>query len=345
MNQKNKLYKDSGVDIEKGDKLVDWLKSSEEVGGVGGKVVSGIGGFSGLFAPNFTGMKKPLLVAATDGVGTKLLLGLKSGKLQGLGIDLVGMCVNDLYTIGATPLFFLDYYATGSLDEGQFKEVLSGIYEGLKQAKTSMLGGETAELPGLYSKGHFDLAGFVVGVVDNEKKVQPETIKPNDVLIGLKSTGFHSNGYSLIRKWIGESSLEGELRDLLLSPTKIYSGLPEIVGKFGSQVRGMAHITGGGISGNLIRILPNDVTAEVQFDRIETPTWMSQFIKDNGATFSEVEPVFNLGMGMILAVDPVVADQVLEDCRKLDMPGSIIGSIKKGGGEPQINITGLNDGK
>ena len=167
------LYKEAGVDIEKGEKLVEWLQNDKSSDKVAGEVVSGIGGFAALFRPNFSGMEDPLLIAGTDGVGTKVLIGIDTGMLEGLGVDLVSMCVNDLYTIGGKPLFFLDYYATGILDENQFKVDFKGIKKGLAESNALLLGGETAELPGLYEKGHFDLAGFVVGVVDGKKKLEP----------------------------------------------------------------------------------------------------------------------------------------------------------------------------
>ena len=196
MSEEKNLYREAGVNISQGDALVSWLQEdkSENKHSLG-DVVSGIGGFSALFRPNFSGMKDPLIVSGTDGVGTKVLLGIETDKLEGLGIDLVSMCVNDLYTIGAQPLFFLDYYATGVLDENQFKRILTGIKRGLKQCNTMLLGGETAELPGLYQKGHFDLAGFIVGVVDGEKRIHPGLVTEGDVIISFASSGFHSNGY------------------------------------------------------------------------------------------------------------------------------------------------------
>lgn len=337
-NNKN-FYKDSGVDVEKGDALVDWLQS----GGKGqqnktaGEVVSGIGGFAALFRPNFAGMEDPLLVSGTDGVGTKVLLGLEHGQLEGLGIDLVAMCVNDLYTVGGRPLFFLDYYATGVLDEVQFKSVLSGIRRGLAQCQTVLMGGETAELPGLYAKGHFDLAGFVVGMVDGKKRLQAEMVKTGDVLIALEASGFHSNGYSLVRKWLAERSEGSEVMQKILAPTRIYAEVPELLATLGwGKVHALANITGGGISGNLPRVLPEGVEAQIDPKALPTPAWMKTFYESHGAGFMDVESVFNLGAGMIAAVDQSAADEFLNVAKKLNMGACRIGHIRAGQGEATV---------
>lgn len=302
------LYKEAGVDVDKGDRLVDWLKESPESRDHRyGQVVSGIGGFSGLFRPNFGGMKDPLLVSGTDGVGTKVLLGIETGLVEGLGIDLVAMCVNDLYTIGARPLFFLDYYATGQLDEAQFKAVLTGIRKGCAQSGAALMGGETAEMPGLYGKGHFDLAGFVVGVVDGATALGPERVKAGDHLYAIASSGFHSNGYSLVRHWLKErSNLPSQtLLERLMTPTRIYHEIPQILDEVGPSVlHALANITGGGISGNLPRVIPNDIVCRIDTKALRTPDWMRQFIIEQGSTVLAQEAVFNLGAGMIAVVAP-----------------------------------------
>ncbi len=333
------FYKDSGVDVEKGDALVDWLQSSAAEKQTLGEVVSGIGGFAALYRPNFKGMEDPLLVSGTDGVGTKVLLGLEQGQLEGLGIDLVAMCVNDLYTVGARPLFFLDYYATGVLDEAQFKAVLSGIRRGLAQCETILLGGETAELPGLYKKGHFDLAGFVLGVVDGAKRLRPELVKTGDVLIALESSGFHSNGYSLVRKWLGERPVSPDLMQKILAPTRIYAEIPQLLEALGSgRVHALANITGGGISGNLPRVLPADVKAVIDPTAVPTPQWMKDFYCSHGATFSEVEGVFNLGAGMIAVVDREASADFLHLAKSLKLDAKIIGDVKPGTGEATVHF-------
>lgn len=300
------LYKEAGVDVDKGDRLVDWLKESpENVDHRYGRVVSGIGGFSGLFRPNFAGMKDPLLVSGTDGVGTKVLLGIETGLVEGLGLDLVAMCVNDLYTIGARPLFFLDYYATGQLDEAQFKAVLTGIRKGCAQAGAALMGGETAEMPGLYDKGHFDLAGFVVGVVDGAAALGPDRVKAGDLLYAIASSGFHSNGYSLVRHWLkqGSQAPTPTLLSQLMTPTRIYHEIPQILDVLGTDtLHALANITGGGISGNLPRVIPHGIACQVEANALRMPDWMQQFITDHGSTPLAQEAVFNLGAGMIAVV-------------------------------------------
>lgn len=325
------LYRQAGVDVEKGDALVSWLqKESHPSQNSLGEVVSGIGGFSALFRPNFQGMEDPLLVSGTDGVGTKVLLGLETDRLEGLGIDLVAMCVNDLYTIGGRPLFFLDYYATGVLDESQFKRILTGIRQGLAQAEALLLGGETAELPGLYAKGHFDLAGFVVGVVDGKKKLDPSSIEGHEQLYALPSSGFHSNGYSLLRKWLDNNPASDQQLDLLMQPTKIYHELPKILERLNFQgLHAIAHITGGGISGNLPRVLPHGVQAKLEKSRIPTPQWMQELFLKNDASFEQVEGVFNLGAGMICAVTDDKAKEFEALAEDFGLAASWIGQLHK----------------
>lgn len=338
MTQKTNLYRDAGVDIQKGDSLVGWLQSdtSAPVHPLG-DVVSGIGGFSALFRPKFGNMKDPLLVSGTDGVGTKVLLGLETKRLLGLGSDLVGMCVNDLYTIGGTPLFFLDYYATGELDEGQFKEVLKGIKIGLDRCQTILLGGETAELPGLYAKGHFDLAGFVVGVVDGATRIHPDLVEDGDILVALASSGFHSNGYSLVRTWLQKKPVADDLLEKIMTPTRIYGEIPRILEKLPVQsVHALANITGGGISGNLPRVLPKGVKAEIERQKIPTPDWMMAFCDDHGASFEDVEGIFNLGAGMIAALDPKVLDTFLNTCSQEGLEACVVGRIKSSSGDAAV---------
>lgn len=342
MNPKD-LYRESGVDVEKGDKLVDWLKKDADnlsnSSSPFGQVIAGIGGFASLFRPNFKKFKDPLLVSGTDGVGTKLLLGLSLEKLDTLGIDLVAMCINDIYTLGAHPLFFIDYFATGKLDENQFKSVLNGIKKGLEPTGAFLIGGETAELPGLYQGNHFDLAGFIVGVADGANLPDPKNIQPSDTLIALHSSGFHSNGFSLLRKWLKDSKVtDPTLLGQILTPTTIYHKVPEALEKFGSNViHGVSHITGGGISGNLTRVMPNDTEALIDLNRLPMPSWMKDFILLNTDNIMNVEKSFNLGCGMVLSVDKNFAEKVLTFFKDHKTPASIIGSVEKGTGKPTVN--------
>lgn len=336
--QKGKdLYKESGVDVAKGDALVDWLQSRKADQVNGGEVVSGIGGFAALFRPDFSGMEDPLLVSGTDGVGTKVLLGIEHDQLEGLGVDLVAMCVNDLYTVGGRPLFFLDYYATGILDEKQFKAILSGIKKGLAQSSAALLGGETAELPGLYEKGHFDLAGFVVGVVDGKKRLRPELVQAGDKLIALNASGFHSNGYSLVRKWLAEKPVDQATLNRILEPTKIYYEVPELLKRLGwGPLHGLANITGGGISGNLPRVLPDGLDPQIDPKKIPTPDWMRAFYESHGARFEDVEGVFNMGAGMIAVVAADAEAKFHQICKDLGLGSASIGQMIPGSGESTV---------
>lgn len=339
------LYKDSGVDIAKGDNLVGWLQDSEPLDRkdeARGEVVSGIGGFASLYRPNLKGLKDPLIVSATDGVGTKVLLGLQTGHLRGLGQDLVAMCANDLMTLGAKPLFFLDYYASGALDEEQFKDVLMGIRDGVAACGAALIGGETAEMPGLYEKGHFDLAGFMVGLVDGARLAGASNVREGDAVIAWPSSGFHSNGYSLIRKWLltdpqRESS---DLLSHLMRPTKVYGQLVDLFEVFGPEIiHAVCHVTGGGISGNLPRVLPADFGAILKREALPTPQWMQDFWQRNGGTFEDVEPVFNLGVGMILVVKPDEVDRVIGKAQEIGERLVCIGDIVKTSGATKIQYS------
>jgi phosphoribosylformylglycinamidine cyclo-ligase len=330
----NDLYKDAGVDTAAGDALVSWLQSEKtsfhHPRGFG-SVRDGIGSFAGLFSLKLSNFESPALVASTDGVGTKLLLGLESKLTGQLGQDLVAMCVNDLYTVGAAPLFFLDYYATGVLNQEQFKEVLSSIKTACDACGMALLGGETAEMPGLYNKGHFDLAGFVVGIVDEARRLGPDRVRVGDRLIAFASTGFHSNGYSLIRKWL-KASPRDDLLEAIMTPTKLYSEIPDLLVKWPYSLRALANITGGGISGNLPRVLPNDTIAEIYPQQIPTPAWMAAFIASNNVTLTEVEPVFNLGCGMIAVVAKDDATAFMVSASEMGLAPRDIGQIAKGKG-------------
>jgi phosphoribosylformylglycinamidine cyclo-ligase len=328
-NEATRLYRESGVDIEKADKLVDWLKD----GGADqttkyGSAVAGVGGFAALFRPDFSKLEKPLLVTGTDGVGTKVMLGCEYDNVKGLGQDLVAMCVNDLYTLGARPLFFLDYYATGALDENQFKDIVTGIKTALSACEAILIGGETAEMPGLYEKGHFDLAGFIVGCVDENKVLGPHRVKNGDTLYALESSGFHSNGFSLVRKWVKENTPASEVIEKLLEPTKLYFEIPQLVDKLGvDKIHAAANITGGGISGNLPRVMPKGAECSVDFDSIPVQPWVREFVESNGAQLKDVETTFNLGCGMIISVSSNAESEVEQELSTLGLGFKKIGSV------------------
>ena len=327
------LYKQSGVDVEKGDKLVNWLQSSG----------TAIGGFAGLYPlTDISSYKSPALISCTDGVGTKILLALEHagkngpGCLQGLGQDLVAMVLNDMVVLGAKPLFFLDYYATGVLDDEQFKHVLTGIKSALEKADCKLMGGETAELPGLYEKGHFDLAGFGVGIVDQSDVLGPERVQSKDTLITVPSSGFHANGYSLLRSWRNSWGEEQKQAwdPKLLTPTKVYAGLYRHLTEQ-NGVHAISHITGGGIWGNLKRVLPQNSSVTISPEQIRTPQWMQDVIASGGASFAEAEKVFNMGIGLILVCNPAKADKLVELLVELGHEAYPVGNVELGSGEQQ----------
>ncbi len=305
-------YKLSGVDVKKADKVVEWMKStnlSETSSPHQKRLVSGIGGFAALFKGSFSDMKEPLLVSSTDGIGTKLLMGLASGKTKGLAQDLVGMCVNDLLCTGAEPLFFLDYFATSKLKEEQLKEFFTNLRKACTQSGAALIGGETAELPGLYSAGHFDAAGFAVGVVDEEKAWTTKKVQKGDHILGISSSGFHSNGYSLLRRIFGENG--GEYVDELMKPTKLYWPLVKALKDKGLMraVRVSAHITGGGMD-NINRIMPDGLGVELKdwnWEEIYTVA-----MSKANLTKEQMYKVFNCGIGFFIIIDPNHFKQVLK---------------------------------
>lgn len=306
-------YKDAGVDIDAGDRLVERIKPLARQVRIP-EVLDGIGGFAGLCGLP-AGLKDPVLVSGTDGVGTKLEVALKLGVHDTLGIDLVAMCVNDIVTVGARPLFFLDYFATGKLDVDTGEAVIRGIVEGCRQAGCALLGGETAEMPGMYQPGTYDLAGFAVGVVERSAIIDGHKIQDGDLVIGVASSGVHSNGLSLARR-IVEQRLDGdyhrrlgELGDTigraLLTPTRIYArATSQLVAALGSDVRGISHITGGGLPGNFARILPEGLGAELDLDSYERPALFQWLAKTGPVDESEMLRTFNLGVGLCIVVPP-----------------------------------------
>jgi len=317
-------YKEAGVDIDAGNSLVERIKPVVKET-FNENVIGGIGSFAGAFRLP-AGYKKPVLLSATDGVGTKLKLAIEAKKYDTVGIDLVAMCVNDLICNFGIPLFFLDYYATGKLDVDAASEVIKGIAKGCKQAECALIGGETAEMPGMYSEGDFDLAGFAVGIAE-EDELAPK-VKEGDVLLAFPSSGIHSNGYSLVRKLFFEKlnmkfddEIDGKkLIDILLTPTRIY--VREFK-KFKSIINALAHITGGGIVENLPRVLPEDLEAVVYKDKIKVLPifeFMSKYVDEE-----EMFRTFNMGVGLIVAVDEENVEKITQNS-----DAYIIGEIKKG---------------
>lgn len=312
-------YRDAGVDIEAGDALVEQIKPFAKRT-MRPEVMGGIGGFGSLFEMPKK-FKNPVLVSGTDGVGTKLKLAFQLDKHDTVGIDLVAMSVNDILVQGAEPLFFLDYFACGKLEVGTAAEVIKGIAQGCEQAGCALVGGETAEMPGMYPAGEYDLAGFVVGAVDKEAIIDGSTIAAGDVLLGLASSGAHSNGYSLIRKLIEKSGIDMQsdfhgkpFRDVVMAPTRIYvKPLLKLIAAF--KVKGMAHITGGGITENVPRVLPAGLTAEVKKGSWDMPPLFNWLQAQGNVTDDEMHRTFNCGIGMVVIVaeqDAVAARQLLE---------------------------------
>ena len=300
MNYQEKIsYKDSGVDVEKADQTVEWMKihlAESEDQPHRSSVVSGVGGFSALFAPKFSEFKEPVLVSSTDGIGTKLLMGLESGLTKGLAQDLVAMCANDLICVGAVPLFFLDYFASSHLKPEFLKVFFKELKKACSKSNMALIGGETAELPGLYSNGHFDAAGFSVGVVDKEDMWGPHKVSNHDRLLLIASSGFHSNGYSLLRKLFGEDG--GDYKEDLMKPTLLYWPLIERLKPIGG-VKACAHITGGGMD-NLLRVLPHGSQSTIK-DWEWTPI-VKEASKRSGLSKEDMLKTFNCGVGLVLVV-------------------------------------------
>jgi len=328
-------YRDAGVDIEAGDALVDDIKkivrSTRRP-----EVLAGVGGFGALVSLPKK-YKKPILVSGTDGVGTKLRLGIESGQVEGLGIDLVAMCVNDVLVSGAEPLFFLDYYATGKLDNRTAALVIRGIANGCKQAGCALVGGETAEMPGLYNADDFDLAGFCVAVVEKSKIIDGSKIAKGDVIVALPSSGPHSNGYSLVRKIlsVGGHSVDqafedGTLGDALLAPTQIYVKPVLKLIESGVDVRGMAHITGGGVTGNLTRCFPKGVGAMVDSSSWKRPAIFDWLQAEGAVEQDEMWRVFNCGIGFAMVIPRKQVDGALAQLRKSKLKPWVVGEVIKG---------------
>jgi phosphoribosylformylglycinamidine cyclo-ligase len=325
-------YKDAGVNIDEGNKLVEMIKPIAKQT-LNEYVLEGIGGFAGLI--EIKNYKNPVLISSTDGVGTKLKIAFMMDKHDTVGIDLVAMCVNDIIVTGAKPLFFLDYFATGKLKSETAVEVIKGIAEGCKIAGCALIGGETAELPGFYKEGEYDLAGFCVGIVEKEELIDTKSIKEGDAIIGLASSGIHSNGYSLVRKVFFEKNnfsvkdfipeLGMNLGDALLTPTKIY--VKSIEALKGLKIKGMAHITGGGFIDNIPRILRKSIAAKINKGSWEIPAIFNLIQRLGDIEEREMYRTFNMGIGMIVIVDPSDVDKALEKLNGIGEKAYIIGEI------------------
>lgn len=327
-------YRDAGVDINAGNQLIDRIKPIAKKTGRPG-VLDGLGGFGALFELPTDRYHQPVLVSGTDGVGTKLKLAIDTGIHDTIGIDLVAMCVNDLIVQGAEPLFFLDYYATGKLDLDIAESVIKGIGEGCEQAGAALIGGETAEMPGMYAKDDYDLAGFCVGVVEKENIINGSNVKSGDVLIGIASSGPHSNGYSLIRKVIettkadlSEPFGDSTLGATLLKPTRIYvKTLLELIKTI--NVHAFAHITGGGLTENLPRVLPDNLHAEIDSTSWQRPAVFEWLQKSGNITDEEMHRTFNCGIGMVVCVSEQDRDTTMNILEQQGETVRAIGTIEQ----------------
>ena len=334
-------YRDAGVDIEAGNSLVERIKPHAKAT-LRPEVLTGLGGFGALFELPIDRYRKPVLVAGTDGVGTKLKLAIETGRYDGVGIDLVAMCANDLIVQGAEPLFFLDYYATGKLDVDVASAVVAGIAEGCKQSGAALIGGETAEMPGMYAQGDFDLAGFCVGIVERDDIIDGSLCKTGDKLIGIASSGPHSNGYSLIRKVleITGQSLEqpfgnSTLGDALMAPTKIY--VQTILKLLQShKIKAISHITGGGLTENLPRVLPDGVSAEIKLNSWVRPTIFDWLAEQGNISQQDMLLTFNCGIGMVICVDQDDEPAVLAELEKLGENAWSIGQLISREAQPGV---------
>ncbi len=341
--QKPLSYRDAGVDIDAGNALVEKIKSSVASTRRSG-VMGNLGGFGGLFELPLERYKHPLLVSGTDGVGTKLKLANQLGKHDTIGIDLVAMCVNDILVLGAEPLFFLDYYATGALDTTIAADVIEGIAEGCRQAGAALIGGETAEMPGMYQAGDYDLAGFCVGIVEKDQAIDGSKVRPGDVLIALASSGPHSNGYSLIRKIIEVSGSDLSedcdgvpLADALLEPTKIYvTALKDIIANV--DVHALAHITGGGLLENIPRVLPDNTCAVINAGSWSMPAVFAWLQHNGNVEQAEMYRTFNCGVGMVVVAAENDAESILQMLNENGTEAWQLGRIEASSGAAAVRF-------
>lgn len=327
-------YKEAGVDVTAGYKAVELMKSHVARTNTDG-VLSGIGGFGGLFQPNISGISQPVLVSGTDGVGTKLKIAFLMDKHDTVGIDCVAMCVNDIICCGAKPLFFLDYIAVGKNYPEKVAQIVSGVAEGCVQSGCALIGGETAEMPGFYPVDEYDLAGFSVGIVDKQKILKPETQKAGDVMIGIKSSGVHSNGFSLVRKVfaVNESNLSRHFSELgkslgesLLTPTKIY--VKAIMSLLDAvNVKAISHITGGGFYENIPRSLPNGISAKVEEKAVQVLPIFDLIEKTGKIDRRDMFNTFNMGVGMTVVVDKNDVDKAIEAINASGEQAYVLGEL------------------
>ncbi len=332
-------YKKAGVDIEAGYKAVELMKEHIK-GTMRSEVLTGIGGFSGAFSlESFKNMEQPTLVSGTDGVGTKLKLAFLLDKHDTIGIDCVAMCVNDIACAGGEPLFFLDYIACGKNEPEKIASIVSGVAEGCKQAGAALIGGETAEMPGFYPENEYDLAGFAVGIVDQKQIISGNNLKPGDTIIGITSSGIHSNGYSLVRKVFNMKrealdtyyeSLGATLGEVLLTPTKIYVNALKTVKTGGVIIKACSHITGGGFYENIPRMLCEGTHAVIFKDRYAVPSIFNMLSIDGSIEEKIMYNTFNMGIGMMIAVDSTDADKTLGLLKSAGETAYVLGEIKDG---------------
>lgn len=332
-------YKKAGVDIEAGYKAVELMKNHIK-GTMRSEVLTNIGGFSGAFSlAGFKGMEKPTLVSGTDGVGTKLKLAFVMDKHDTIGIDCVAMCVNDIACAGGEPLFFLDYIACGKNEPEKIATIVSGVAEGCKQSSAALIGGETAEMPGFYPIDEYDLAGFAVGIVDEKDLITGKDLKKGDVLIGIASSGIHSNGFSLVRKVFNMKkdaldcyyeSLGTTLGEMLLTPTKIYVKALREIKNSGIRIKACSHITGGGFYENIPRMLPEGVRAVVRRDSYEIPSIFQMLSKDGDIEEEMMYNTYNMGIGMIVAVDSENVEETINILKASGEQAYVIGEIIHG---------------
>ncbi len=343
-DQKSSLnYRDAGVDIDAGNQLVERIKP-HVARTIRPEVLGGLGGFGGLFEIPMDRYRRPVLVSGTDGVGTKLKLALEMNKHDTIGIDLVAMCVNDILVLGAEPLYFLDYYATGHLDTDVAVDVIKGIAEGCIQSGASLIGGETAEMPGMYAEGDYDLAGFCVGIVEKSDIIDGSSVKAGNALIGIASSGPHSNGYSLIRKVLEVSQADlgqdcgGQaLGQALLAPTRIYVKAIRLLLEQ-LDVHAMSHITGGGLLENIPRVMPENTRAQIHQSSWELPAVFQWLQQQGNIEMNEMYRTFNCGVGMVLVVDTEDAEQALEILTSAGETAFRLGEIVSNPGRPDVVI-------
>mgnify|MGYP003002216691 CR=1 FL=1 len=338
-NSHSASYAAAGVDIEAGYQGVKLMRKHVERTLIPG-VVSDIGGFGGLFAPDFTGMKEPVLVSGTDGVGTKLRIAQLLDKHDTVGIDCVAMCVNDIICVGAKPLFFLDYIACGKNHPARIADIVSGITEGCRQAECALVGGETAEMPGFYPEEEYDLAGFSVGIVDEEKIIDGKKLSQGAVLIGLASSGVHSNGFSLVRKIFDvehadlktpRDDLGGKsLGEALLAPTRIYVKAVKALLKGGIDVHAVSHITGGGFYENIPRALAPGFTARIEKAKIQTPPLFDLIARTGNIPERDMFNTFNMGVGLCMAVSKETADAAIRALNEAGEKAFVLGEVVEG---------------